>query len=255
MTLLATGPAAAVAAGAGLRPSADDIGPLVTVTHQTLAGGSAAYGLLVGPAATSTTSLSSSPHPCSDGKYNLFGPRWKSTLKWSFNAATTPTSLDKTAALTAITRGLRNIVNARNDCGRADKVSATISYLGTTKAAVGVTRYGGCGKADGRNVVAFGSLPDGVLGVACIRSSGGRINEADIRLTNRIRWALSTSNCWNRYMLEAVMTHEAGHAFGLAHVSERYHGRLTMSARINGPCQNSESTLGLGDLKALEALY
>ena len=255
--LLAGGPAAAqTAVSAEQLATRAAYGALVTTEHRTLAGGSAALALLTGPqAATYTSGLSSSPHPCRDGTWNVFGPRWKSTLKWSFNAGTTPSSLGRSAALTVIKRGLKNIVGARNDCGRADRVGATTSYLGTTRAAVSINKYGRCTRADGRNVVAFGSLPSGVLGVACIRSSGGRIVEADIRLTNRVRWAMSTSNCWNRYLLEAVMTHEAGHAFGLAHVSERYHARLTMSSRINGPCQNGESTLGLGDLKALEALY
>jgi hypothetical protein len=56
-------------------------------------------------------------------------------------------------------------------------------------------------------------------------------------------------------MLEAVLTHEAGHVFGLAHVGESRHGRLTMSPYIDGVCNNQESTLGLGDLRGLEALY
>jgi len=254
--LLAGGPAAAQSAVSAERLATGTDGRLITTEHRTLAGGWAALALLTGPQrATYSDSLSSSPHPCRDGAWNVFGPRWKSTLRWSFNAGTTPSSLGKSAALTVIKRGLKNIVSARNDCGRPDRVGATTSYLGTTRAAVSINKYGRCTRADGRNVVAFGSLPSGVLGVACIRSSGGRIVEADIRLTNRVRWAMSTSSCWNRYMLEAVMTHEAGHAFGLAHVSERYHARLTMSSRINGACQNSESTLGLGDLKALEALY
>jgi predicted Zn-dependent protease len=62
------------------------------------------------------------------------------------------------------------------------------------------------------------------------------------------------SSCSNRYSIEAVATHEFGHAFGLAHVSETYHPSLTMSTVIRS-CQASESTLGLGDVRGLNALY
>ena len=56
-------------------------------------------------------------------------------------------------------------------------------------------------------------------------------------------------------MLESVVTHELGHAYGLDHVSELSHGRLTMSRYIDGTCENQEAKLGLGDMKGLEALY
>jgi predicted Zn-dependent protease len=55
--------------------------------------------------------------------------------------------------------------------------------------------------------------------------------------------------------VKAVMTHERGHTFGINHVSETSHKNMTMSPNINGPCQDSESTLGLGDVEGLRALY
>jgi predicted Zn-dependent protease len=62
------------------------------------------------------------------------------------------------------------------------------------------------------------------------------------------------STCSSRFSVEAVATHEFGHAFGLGHVSETYHPSLTMSSVIRA-CQGSESTLGLGDVRGLNALY
>jgi hypothetical protein len=157
--------------------------------------------------------------------------------------------------LTVLKKAFNNITNENNDCGRADTVSATWSYLGTTTRVLGVTKAGACGSADGHNTVGFGALPAGYLALTCVRSVSGSIVEIDIRLATGNHWALGLSGCFNSYLLEAVATHEIGHAYGLDHVGETNHGRLTMSTYIDGPCENQESTLGLGDMKGLEALY
>jgi predicted Zn-dependent protease len=196
-----------------------------------------------------TLSIAAAPAPCSDRAYRLSGGKWKSTLKWHFRASSTPSRLSRDTTRRVIKRSFANIVNARNDCGRSDRVAATSSYEGTT------TRRARCNVRDGRNVVAFKALPSDVLARTCWWVSGTRIIEADIQINSAYRWATSLSNCSFQPMLEAVMTHEVGHAFGLGHVGEAKHGRLTMSTRLDGPCNNQEATLGLGDMRGLEALY
>jgi Matrixin len=206
-------------------------------------------------AASSPAAITSSPAPCSDSKYNLIGPKWKQTLRWSYRSSTTPSYLTTAAVVTVLKRAFNNMTMERNDCGRIDRVSATSNYLGTTSHFIGVTKAGACGSSDGANTVGFGALPAGYLALTCVRSVGTSITEIDIRLGTGISWALDIGNCLNDFMLEAVATHEIGHAYGLDHVAETIHGRLTMSTYIDGTCENQESTLGLGDMKGLEALY
>ncbi len=190
-----------------------------------------------------------SPRPCSDKSYSLTGARWTQTLAWSFNAASTPSSMVRSATRSAIKSGFSNIVNGRNECGRTDRVDATARFLGKTASAPG------CTVMDNKNVVGFVSLPLSVLAQTCWWTISGRIVEADIQINSRLPWATSLAGCLDAYMLEAVMTHEVGHAFGVGHVAEASNGRLTMSTSLDGMCNNQEARLGIGDLLALESLY
>ena len=187
----------------------------------------------------------------------LPGPRpaGSTALHWSFRSSSVPSGLSTSAVLNVIKRAFGNVTGEHNDCGRGDTVSATSSYLGTTTRKPDVGCNGACGPPDGHNVVAFAPLDGFYAGYTCIWWSGTTIVEADMRLDTHTNWALSGAGCSNELMMEALVTHEAGHAFGLAHVGEGNHGRLTMSVYIDGLCENQEATLGLGDMKGLESLY
>ncbi len=190
------------------------------------------------------------PGACQDRAYNKLGGTWKDgSYRWSFQASSTPGYLSKAAVRDVLKKSFSNITTAHNDCGMADRVSATNTYLGTTS-----TRAR-CARRDMRNVVGFRVLEAGVLAVTCYWIGNGRIVEADVQINIRERWALSLAGCTDEVMLESTMTHEAGHVFGLDHVGERRHGRLTMSPYLDGPCENDEATLGKGDVLGLEALY
>lgn len=195
-------------------------------------------------------STASSPSACSDSAYKLEGASWQGTLNWYFKASSTPAYLTSPGVQGVIEQAFGNVTRARNDCGLGDNVSATSAFKGTT------TRGPNCRSNDGYNVVGFGSLPANTLAVTCYWFMGKKMVEADIKINKTILWALALPGCTgSRTILESTLTHEVGHAFGLDHVAESTHRQLTMSPVINGVCENSEATLGLGDVKGLEALY
>jgi hypothetical protein len=207
--------------------------------------------------ARGVASAQSAPNACNDPAYSLIGGKWKTALNWRFQSSTSPQEYTKSAVLSIIKHSFNNMTGARNDCGLPDNVGATSTYLGTTSSAPNVTKRGYCSQRDGMNVLGFGPLPSGILAVTCTWTNGnGKMIESDIRVNSNIYWALTVSSChyWQE-LLEPTMTHEIGHAFGLGHVGERKHGRLTMSTTSDGPCSNAETTLGWGDIRGLNHLY
>ncbi|MFO1538934.1 MAG: matrixin family metalloprotease [Chloroflexota bacterium] len=214
-----------------------------------LAGGTAEH------AAGDRAGVRAAPDACRDAAYARMGGAWDRPWRWRFRAGSTPDALDPAAVEAVLRRAAANVVRGRNDCGRPDRIGAAMRYLGRTARAPGVTRAGRCGLRDGVNVVGFGRLPDGFAGITCVWTVNGTIIEADIRLARGVTWATTPVGCTDGALLESVATHEVGHVFGLGHVSEERHGRLTMSVRLDGVCDDAEATLGYGDLLGMEAIY
>ncbi len=193
---------------------------------------------------------------CSDGAYVSGGHRWSKRFDWRFRASSRPKGFSSSGVAAALVRAVTNITHGDNNCGLSDAISATAWYRGTTSRAPNISSGGGCGGRDGYNVVGFGTLPSGYLGLTCWWTYSGRVVETDIKLNKAYyHWYINRpSGCSYKWSIEAAATHEFGHAFGLAHVSEKYHPSLTMSPLIKA-CQSSEKTLGLGDVLGLRSIY
>lgn len=191
---------------------------------------------------------------CTQGGWATAGYRWPGAMNWYFNPRYTPRNLGARAAEIVVSRATSNITGARNDCGLPDRVSAAHAYKGRTTRAANVNANGGCTTRDRRNVVSWGSLPSRVLGVTCSWYIGADTVESDTRMTTRTSfYAQRTvpSGCRNQTSLEAMMTHERGHAYGLKHSDG---SAQTMYPSVRA-CTSAGQTLGNGDIEGLERLY
>ena len=199
------------------------------------------------------TSLSN----CSDSAYKLEGSaKWHSTWTWYFNVGSTPSEVHQDKATSALRDAAGNITGAHNDCGLPDNVNAHHAYKGTTSKSANIGTNSSCKSSDGTSVVDFGDLALADLGFACYWTQGSSVVEGDMRLNKAdYSWVVIIGDgCVTKYSVEDAATHEFGHIFGLADLSASLHPNLTMSA-VMLPCQNSQTSLGLGDVKGLEAQY
>jgi hypothetical protein len=200
-----------------------------------------------------------SPAACQDRTYHLEHHKWSSHLRYRINLAKMPKRFHKSDVTRQIQRANGNMVKGRNTCGRPRLRTPSSRYLGHTSAKPNIAATRSrvtCGSFNTRNVVGFGGLPGGLLGWTCYwwSSGSGRMIGADMRIDNGKY--LSThlpKTCTNKWDLEGTVTHEWGHAYGLAHTGSG-HQNLTMQ-HLLAPCSTYARTLGLGDWLGMNTMY
>ncbi len=150
--------------------------------------------------AATDSSIAGGGDACSDDAYNLLPTKWHMTWRWWFHAASIPGGISKTRAENQLRAAVSSITGSRNDCGMADLVSARASYQGRTSTRPNINDRG-CRTRDGRNVVGWGDLPFGVLGLTCttyqIVPGVDRSIESDV-LFNKVGLRLADVGRWLR---------------------------------------------------------
>jgi len=110
------------------------------------------------------------------------------------------------------------------------------------------------GKNDGKNIVAFGVLDSGFVGMNkyWYWTSSGAMIDSDIRFSTRYRW--STKKAKTAYDLQSVAAHEFGHSLCLKDL----YGAADKEKTMYGIFRKGEThprTLHPADKRGIQALY
>ncbi len=219
----------------------------------------------------------SGANECQDDAYNIltvpsgaekhFLPG--ANFHWRFNRGSTPNlpGLTADAVVADYQKATKQWVNGVTLCNVTANINLNQTYDGTTSKHDDLNNAGnGCAAMpDTISVVDFDGIDQPLgggqtLAVTCTFAnlSTGRILEVDTRMNSGTAWFTGSTvpaSCTGSFSFLGVATHERGHAFGLAHVTEANHANLTMSKYNDGPCQLEESTLGWGDIQGMKHLY
>ncbi|MCE9573093.1 MAG: matrixin family metalloprotease [Deltaproteobacteria bacterium] len=99
------------------------------------------------------------------------------------------------------------------------------------------------------------NIEKGVLALTFVayQSGSGEITDADIVMNGvDFAWATDPTACTTRYDVASALTHEFGHALGLAHALG--HPEATMFATAE-PCEISKRDLAADDVDGIDELY
>lgn len=181
------------------------------------------------------------------------------TYRYRFGDGARPAGLTSTATREIIFDSFATWGNSVNNCDIADSSSVNYYYAGTTTLEADVsTTAVACTARDSTSVIDFGNLENGTVGLHCgWRNSDDIYLESDIRLnTTDFSWTTTprAAGCTNHRDVQSTLTHEIGHAFGLADIYSSPTRYQTMHG-TGYKCTRYKRTLARGDVRGLNALY
>jgi hypothetical protein len=215
--------------------------------------------LVAASARSGSAGAGSSPPACKDTTFRLEAHRWAKSLGFRVALTHAPRRYHRRTLVRQIKAANVNMRKGRNTCGKPHLRTPVGRYLGHSATRPNIkVGFGSimCGAYNTRNVVGFGNLPAGLLGWTCYwyLNRSGHMGAADIMIDTG--HALTThlpSPCADRWDFEGIVTHEFGHAYGLAHTGSG-HAHLTMEHAAT-PCSTYARTLGLGDWLGMKKMY
>jgi hypothetical protein len=205
------------------------------------------------------TARAGSPAACKDRTFHLEHHKWATRLRYKVNVKGHPQGLHPGTLIHQIRVANGNMRKGRNTCHKPLLKTPVGHYLGKTKAKPNIKPHTvngpECGAGNTSNIVGFGNLPGGLLGWTCYWWGGnGRMLGADMVIDNgRDLVTKLPKSCTNKWDFEGTVTHEWGHAYGMAHTGDG-HANLTMQ-HVLSPCSTYARTLGLGDWLGMNRLY
>lgn len=173
--------------------------------------------------------------------YSLLGVKWKSSpVSYTINPSNVQ-GLDEAFVISTIA----NSAETWDDATSNELIND--AYLVDTGASYGIQDY--------ENVIDFGDLDSGIIGVTSVwfTRRGKQIVEFDIRLNTDFVWGDADLNS-SLMDLENIVTHEMGHAVGLGDIYTTVCDSVTMYG-YSGEGDTAKRTLEQSDIKGLQKMY
>lgn len=204
--------------------------------------------------------------PCDDNSYSFLNTngyflRWTHNPTFYYNPTFSRGEYTQAQYTSAIVNGETHMSRGDNSCGITQDPTVAGVYAGTISRnpdfyLINDQPY--ClnsADTDNYNIVAWAAYGYPDLAVTCtMGQSNGTIRSADIIINTHYRFSTgSLTGCSGSTAdLEAVMTHEFGHFYGLDHSGEN--GQLTMNQKVTY-CSAAARSLGLGDMSGMNVFY